>query len=88
MELCTGGDLFERISKKKSFGEDLAAITMKQVFSALFYCHSHNIMHRDMKPENIIYASQDENSLLKVIDFGTSRIFAPNKKVRQKIGTV
>lgn len=87
-ELCTGGDLFDRISKDKFFGEDKAAMTIKQVLSAIFYCHSANIMHRDMKPENIIYANKDPNSLIKVIDFGTSKAFNPNKKIKQKIGTV
>lgn len=37
-------------------------------------------MHRDMKPENLIYDSNDENALLKVIDFGTAQSYNPNEK--------
>ena len=41
-----------------------------------------------MKPENIIYATKEPDSLLKIIDFGTSKAFNPSKKIKQKIGTV
>lgn len=75
MELCTGGDLFERISNEKQFNELKAFKTMTSILSALFYCHANGIMHRDLKPENIIYVSQDDNANLKIIDFGTSKIF-------------
>ena len=45
---------------------------MKQVLSAVNYCHQKNIVHRDLKPENILLDTEDPNSILKVIDFGTS----------------
>lgn len=50
---------------------------MKQVFSAIQYCHSLKIVHRDIKPENILFDSKKSNNI-KVIDFGTSRKFDPN----------
>ena len=43
---------------------------------------------RDLKPENLLYESENDNSALKVIDFGTSRSFDPNIKMNQKFGTV
>ena len=70
---------------------------MKQVLSAVFYCHSEKIVHRlffvdsfwsDLKPENLIYESEKEGSTLKVIDFGTSREFDLNQKLSQRLGTV
>jgi calcium-dependent protein kinase len=51
---------------------------MRQVLSAVFYCHEQKIVHRDLKPENLIYEAEKENSTLKVIDFGTSREFDPS----------
>ena len=52
---------------------------MKQILSAVLYCHEAKIVHRDLKPENIIFESEKENSLLKIIDFGASCIFDDKK---------
>jgi len=45
-------------------------------------------MRRDLKPENLLFESQKEDSVLKVIDFGTSKVFDPTRKMDQKFGTV
>ena len=90
MEECTGGELFDRIiqhiQNKKMYSEKDAANIFKQVMSSISYCHSNKICHRDLKPENLLYASKDENSLIKVIDFGLSRI-RTGKKMTTKVGT-
>jgi serine/threonine protein kinase len=44
-------------------------------------------VHRDLKPENLLFEGNGTN-LLKVIDFGTSRLYNPNEKMTQKFGTV
>ena len=75
-ELCTGGELFEEITKRSTFSEKDAAGILKQVLSAMSYCHSKNICHRDLKPENILLDSKNNNAV-KVIDFGTAQIFTP-----------
>ena len=49
------------------------------ILMALNYCHSQNIVHRDLKPENFLYQSADEDSDLKIIDFGLSKILATDK---------
>ncbi|CAD8110074.1 unnamed protein product [Paramecium sonneborni] len=86
-ELCTGGELFEKIRYEGSFSEKKAAEILKQILSAVNYCHQEKIVHRDLKPENLLYESDKENSLLKIIDFGTSREFDVNQKLNQKLGT-
>ena len=53
MELLEGGDLYDYITKIKSFTEKDAAIIMSQLLSAVNYLHSKGIVHRDIKPENI-----------------------------------
>lgn len=45
-ELCTGGELFDKIVETKFMSEKKAAEIMKQVFSAIYYCHGHQIVHR------------------------------------------
>ena len=71
-ELCFGGELFDKIIEKKRFTEEEAAHIMEQVLSAVVFCHDKGIVHRDLKPENILYATKKPDSLIKVIDFGTS----------------
>ena len=83
MEYCTGGELFnkiiERADKDQAFSEKEAATIFKQLMSAVSYCHSQGICHRDLKPENIIFENKNENSPIKIIDFGLSKIFGEIK---------
>ena len=86
-ELCTGGELFDKIAEEKGFSENRAAKYMLEITSAVMHCHELGIMHRDLKPENLIFQSRKEDAPLKVIDFGTSVHFRPNKKLKEMIGT-
>ena len=87
-EFCSGGELFDRISKAGSFSEKKAAKVMTQILLAINYCHKNKIVHRDLKPENILYESPDENSSLKIIDFGTSTLLNAGKILKDHVGTV
>ena len=89
MEYLEGGELFEVIINQGFFSELDAAIIMKQLLSAVNYLHSMNIVHRDLKPENIMLSHKlnDTNYQIKLIDFGTAKIFDPNKKIKKFIGT-
>lgn len=86
-ELCTGGELFDYILEKKRFSEKIAAHFLKQLFQAIVYCHHKGIVHRDLKPENLLLEKHANTANLKVIDFGTSALIDPNKKLKQKLGT-
>ena len=87
-EHYTGGELFDKISSMSSFSEKWAASTMKQILSAINYCHLNKIVHRDLKPENILYESQQPGAVLKGIDFGTSRLYDPKIQMHNRYGTV
>ncbi len=79
--LCYGGELFDKISEEQYFSERDAANIMKQVLSAINYCHSRNIVHRDLKPENLLLDKDTDNPKITIIDFGTSAMFDPEKKM-------
>lgn len=72
MELCSGGELFDRIIKKKSYSEREAASICKQIMNVVHACHFMGVMHRDLKPENFLMVSQDDDSPIKATDFGLS----------------
>lgn len=86
-EYCQGGELFERIRQHKKFSENLIAQYIKQIISAISYCHKHGIVHRDLKPENILFDSYKEDACVKVIDFGASAKME-NQPLNKRIGTV
>ena len=69
MERCEGGELFDRIVAKGSFSEAEAATVMRQLLSALADCHRRGVLHRDVKPENLLLTSS-EGWELKLSDFG------------------
>ena len=89
-ELCTGGELFDYITGKGHLSESIAANIMRQLLSAVSYCHQNHIVHRDLKPENLLLdvAPKDTQPIsIKVIDFGTSCLFGDNQKLKQRLGT-
>jgi len=73
LELLRGGELFDRIVKKRHFSESQAASVMQSVIMAIQYLHKVGVVHRDLKPENLLYATKDEDSPLKVTDFGLAK---------------
>ncbi|OMJ90666.1 hypothetical protein SteCoe_6946 [Stentor coeruleus] len=86
-EFVSGGELFDFIIKSRMLSEPIAAHFMKQILSAVAYCHANSIVHRDLKPENLLLEKDSADSLLKIIDFGTSKIYDTGSKMTQKYGT-
>jgi len=72
MELLSGGELFDRIEEKKTLHETEASDAMRQMLLAVYYMHSHGIVHRDLKLENFLFDAPGSN-YLKLIDFGFSK---------------
>ncbi|CAJ1393836.1 unnamed protein product [Effrenium voratum] len=89
MEMCSGGELFDRIVEAGHFTETQAAIVMKQMISAIYYLHTNMICHRDLKPENFLFHTKEpiENNLLKLIDFGLATPFKTGQALKTKSGT-
>lgn len=77
MELCEGGELFDRIVARGHYTERAAAAVTRTIVEVVQLCHKNGVIHRDLKPENFLYANKKENSPLKAIDFGLSIFFKP-----------
>ncbi|ESL12052.1 protein kinase [Trypanosoma rangeli SC58] len=70
MELAPNGELFDKIVTLERFDEKTARHYFQQLISAVHYCHSLNIAHRDLKAENLLLGERNE---LKVCDWGLAR---------------
>ncbi|ONM32267.1 Calcium-dependent protein kinase 1 [Zea mays] len=77
MELCAGGELFDRIVRRGHYTERQAGELARVIVAVVESCHSLGVMHRDLKPENFLFVGNDEESPLKTIDFGLSMFFRP-----------
>ncbi|XP_019168314.1 PREDICTED: calcium-dependent protein kinase 24 [Ipomoea nil] len=87
MELCEGGELFDRIVAKGHYTERAAALVTKTILEVIQVCHKHGVIHRDLKPENFLYANGNENAPLKAIDFGLSIFFKPGQRFKEIVGS-
>lgn len=89
LELCVGGELFDRILAGGKFTEHESAHSVQQMLRALNYLHQNWIMHRDLKPENWLLASDAAvgKTELKLIDFGLAKRFSPGVFASTKAGT-
>ncbi|KAM3411016.1 hypothetical protein ACQJBY_002940 [Aegilops geniculata] len=87
MELCEGGELFDRIVARGHYTERAAAAVTRTIVEVVQLCHHHGVIHRDLKPENFLFANKKENSPLKAIDFGLSIFFKPGEKFSEIVGS-
>ncbi len=91
-EYCKKGELYGYI--KNTYSENQLAVLFYQVFSGLSYLHDHHILHRDLKLENIMISdiekdlkTKEEYFWIKIIDFGTAKIFKKNKNEKAVVGS-
>ena len=74
LELCQGGELFDKILSKRFLTEKEAACIIKVITSVVDYLHRNGVVHRDLKPSNILYAdNSDRAEALRIIDFGFAK---------------
>ena len=98
-ELCRGKELSKLLKQKGGkINEKECRIIIMKILHAINYCHSHGIVHCDLKPDNIIFESpneEDENENdnilnlldLKLLDFGLSSRIKKNEKLNNTVGT-
>ena len=85
MEYCEGKDLLDYILTKSKLTEEESLKYFHQLINALFYLHSQNIAHRDIKIDNMLL---DRNRDLKLVDFGLSTKYPDDNLLDQPCGTV
>lgn len=74
LELCKGGELFDKMIRKKFLTEKEAASLLRVILNAVDYLHRNGIVHRDLKPSNILYADNtDRPESIRIIDFGFAK---------------
>jgi serine/threonine protein kinase len=74
MEPMPGGELFDNIMKKECYTEAKSKEIIKPIIDAINYCHQINVVHRNIKPENLLYSEKDlTKAIIKVSDFGLAR---------------
>lgn len=88
MELCEGGELLDRIlARGGRYTEEDAKKIVVQMLSVVAFCHLQGVVHRDLKPENFLFATKDEDSQMKVIDFGLSDFIKPDQRLNDIVGS-
>jgi len=80
IEMCAGGDLLNYVRKRRRLSEDVAKYMMKQLIEGLQYIHTKNIVHRDIKLDNILL---DHDGNLKIGDFGVSKLCRPGEMMME-----
>lgn len=75
-EYVSGGELFDYIVANGTVKEKQARHFIRQIISAMEYCHANLIVHRDLKPENLLL---DDEGNIKISDFGLSNMIEPGK---------
>ncbi|KAL7561933.1 hypothetical protein ACA910_005091 [Epithemia clementina (nom. ined.)] len=84
MERMRGGELFDRIVAKAYYNEKEARDTCKILLEAVWYMHDNHVAHRDLKPENLLLLSENDDSAVKIADFGfAKKVFQKNSLTTQ-----
>jgi calcium-dependent protein kinase len=90
-ELCTGGELYDHIlelhADERKYSEFDAAHIIRSIVEAIAECHEHNIVHRDLKAENILLLNEQDNTV-KIIDFGLATFLESKECFTESVGTV
>ncbi|GER41909.1 calcium-dependent protein kinase [Striga asiatica] len=87
MELCAGGELFDRIIAKGHYTECAAASLLRTIVQIVHTCHSMGVIHRDLKPENFLLLSKAEDAPLKATDFGLSVFYKQGEHFKDIVGS-
>ncbi len=84
LEHASGGEMLDIIMSKGKLSEDQARKYIRQLVSALDYCHTKNIVHRDLKAENLLLDDEDN---IKISDFGLSNFYDSSSTLATSCGS-
>ncbi|CAG9856577.1 unnamed protein product [Phyllotreta striolata] len=88
LDYMRGGELTNRILSHQPMTESNAKFLFYQIVLAVQYLHSKGVTHRDLKPENVLLYSDETETLVKVSDFGLSKVTEDDDMMRTVCGTM
>lgn len=80
LELIKGGELIKRIAKEKIFSEVDIQILLRNLIEAINHCHMKKVIHRDIKPDNLLLRDDSNIHDIIVADFGLATELHPGKE--------
>ncbi|KAG7336322.1 hypothetical protein KOW79_001015 [Hemibagrus wyckioides] len=89
LEFAAGGEIFNRCvaERDEAFKEEDVKRLMRQILEGVAFLHKNNVVHLDLKPQNILLTSDDPLGDIKIVDFGLSRMVSSNQEIREIMGT-
>ncbi|KAG6757351.1 hypothetical protein POTOM_037659 [Populus tomentosa] len=84
IDLCSNQDLHDLIITNGVLSENEARVVFTQLMNAISHCHTNGIVHRDIKPDNILF---DEENTIKLADFGSAEVVTEEEMVSGVVGT-
>ncbi|XP_009273282.1 PREDICTED: serine/threonine-protein kinase 17A [Aptenodytes forsteri] len=89
LEYAAGGEIFDQCvaEREEAFKEKDVKRLMKQILEGVSFLHRNNVVHLDLKPQNILLTSKSPLGDIKIVDFGLSRIMKSSEELREIMGT-
>nr|AAI34811.1 Zgc:158623 protein [Danio rerio] len=89
LEYAAGGEIFNQCvaDRDEAFTEQEVKRLMKQILEGVSFLHNNNVVHLDLKPQNILLTSESPLGDIKIVDFGLSRLLSNSHEVREIMGT-
>lgn len=89
LEYAAGGEIFNQCvaERDEAFRERDVRRLMRQILEGISFLHEHNVVHLDLKPQNILLTSEAPLGDIKIVDFGLSRMVSRDQEHREIMGT-
>ncbi|XP_032340170.1 LOW QUALITY PROTEIN: serine/threonine-protein kinase 17A [Camelus ferus] len=89
LEYAAGGEIFDQCvaDRDEAFKEEDVQRLMRQILEGVHFLHAHDVIHLDLKPQNILLTSDSPLGDIKIVDFGLSRIMKDSEELREIMGT-